>query len=53
MIVAMKKVTLLILDEDKESVLTVLRDLGVMQISQTASASVTSVSARDQYEQAK
>ena len=49
----MKKVTLLILDEDKESVLTVLRDLGVMQISQTASASVTSVSARDQYEQAK
>ena len=53
MIVAMKKVTLLVLDEDKESVLTVLRDLGVMQINQTTSASVTSVSAKDQYEQAK
>ena len=53
MIVAMKKVTLLILDEDKESVLTVLRDLGVMQITQTTSASVTSVAAREQYEQAK
>ena len=49
----MKKVTLFILDEDKDGVLTILRDLGVMQISQTASASVTSVSARDQYEQAK
>ena len=49
----MKKVTLLILDEDKESVLTVLRDLGVMQITQTTSASVTSVAAREQYEQAK
>ena len=31
MIVAMKKVTLLILDEDNENVLTSLRDLGVMQ----------------------
>ena len=49
----MKKVTLLILDEDKDSVLTLLRDLGVMQISQTSSASVTSISAREQYEQAK
>ena len=49
----MKKVTLLVLDEDKESVLDVLRDLGVMQISQNTSASVTSISAREQYEQAK
>ena len=53
MIVAMKKVTLLVLDEDKDGVLTVLRDLGVMQINQTTSASVTSISAREQYEQAK
>ena len=53
MIVAMKKVTLLVLDEDKDSVLTLLRDLGVMQIDQTAAASVTSISAREQYEQAK
>ena len=53
MIVAMKKVSLLILDEDKEQVLTSLRDLGVMQISETTSASVTSVAARDQYEQAR
>ena len=53
MIVAMKKVTLLILDEDKDSVLSSLRDLGVMQITQSTPASVTSVSARDQYEQAK
>ena len=49
----MKKVTLLVLDEDKDSVLTLLRDLGVMQIDQTAAASVTSISAREQYEQAK
>ena len=49
----MKKVTLLVLDEDKEGVLDVLRDLGVMQISQNTSASVTSISAREQYEQAK
>lgn len=53
MIVAMKKVTLLILDEDKESVLTCLRDLGVMQIDQTSQVSVTSATAREQYEQAK
>ena len=49
----MKKVTLLILDEDKENVLTSLRDLGVMQINQTTPVSVTSATAREQYEQAR
>ena len=53
MIVAMKKVSLLILDEDKEQVLTALRDLGVMQITEKTSASAASVAVRDRYEQAK
>ena len=53
MIVAMKKVSLLVLDEDKEQVLTRLRDLGVMQITETASASEMSVAARDHYEQGR